>query len=125
MAAGPRFRQGSSNDGLWQALPVSDRRAEAAFDRAESLRRLSEERFDVLVVGGGITGAGIALDAASRGLRVALVEKGDFASGTSSRSTDRASARCSRARITDSDNSVRSIGKLSRTTPSPYSRRAT
>ena len=43
--------------------------------------------FDVVVVGGGITGAGVALDAAARGLRVALVEKGDFASGTSSKSS--------------------------------------
>ncbi|HEX5414215.1 MAG TPA: glycerol-3-phosphate dehydrogenase/oxidase [Chloroflexota bacterium] len=51
------------------------------------MERLRAEVFDVLVIGGGITGAGIALDAAARGLRVALVEKGDFASGTSSRST--------------------------------------
>lgn len=55
--------------------------------REENLERLGRETFDVVVVGGGITGAGIALDAASRGLRVALVEKGDFASGTSSRSS--------------------------------------
>jgi glycerol-3-phosphate dehydrogenase len=51
------------------------------------LRRLADERFDVLVVGGGVTGAGVALDAASRGLRTALVEKADFASGTSSKSS--------------------------------------
>src|SRR3954447_2129761 len=57
------------------------------FDRAAALRRLADERFDVLVVGGGITGAGVALDAASRGLRVALVERDDFASGTSSKSS--------------------------------------
>jgi glycerol-3-phosphate dehydrogenase len=57
------------------------------FDRAESLRRLGSESFDVLVIGGGITGAGVALDAATRGLRTALVEKGDFASGTSSKSS--------------------------------------
>ena len=56
-------------------------------DRKEVLQKLSKEQFDVLVIGGGITGAGIALDAASRGLKVALVEKGDFASGTSSKST--------------------------------------
>src|SRR3954447_5395823 len=43
--------------------------------------------FDVLIVGGGIFGAGIARDAAMRGLRVALIDKGDFASGTSSRSS--------------------------------------
>lgn len=58
-----------------------------AFDRDSSLRRLAEEQFDVLVVGGGITGAGVALDAASRGLSVALVERDDFASGTSSKSS--------------------------------------
>jgi glycerol-3-phosphate dehydrogenase len=51
------------------------------------LHRLRNEDFDVLVVGGGITGAGVALDAASRGLRAALVERHDFASGTSSRSS--------------------------------------
>jgi glycerol-3-phosphate dehydrogenase len=58
-----------------------------AFDRATALRRLADERYDVLVIGGGITGAGVALDAASRGLRVALVERDDFASGTSSKSS--------------------------------------
>ena len=58
-----------------------------AFDRAEALARLAAEQFDVLVVGGGITGAGVALDAASRGLRIALVERHDFASGTSSKSS--------------------------------------
>ena len=55
--------------------------------RAGLLRRLREERFDLLVIGGGATGCGSALDAATRGLRVALVERGDFAGGTSSRST--------------------------------------
>ena len=57
------------------------------FDRAGSLQRLGDEPFDVLVVGGGITGAGVALDSASRGLRTALVERDDFASGTSSKSS--------------------------------------
>ncbi len=57
------------------------------FERAEMLARLASEQFDVLVIGGGITGAGVALDAASRGLRTALVEAGDFASGTSSKSS--------------------------------------
>jgi glycerol-3-phosphate dehydrogenase len=57
------------------------------FDRCEMLERLGRERFDVLVIGGGITGCGVALDAASRGLRVALVERDDFASGTSSKSS--------------------------------------
>ena len=58
-----------------------------AFERSRNLRRLADEPFDVLVVGGGITGVGVALDAASRGLRTALVERGDFASGTSSKSS--------------------------------------
>jgi glycerol-3-phosphate dehydrogenase len=51
------------------------------------LERLSNQEFDVLVVGGGVTGAGVALDAATRGLRTALVEADDFASGTSSKSS--------------------------------------
>jgi glycerol-3-phosphate dehydrogenase len=58
-----------------------------ARERSATLGRLASERFDVLVIGGGITGAGAALDAASRGLRVALVEARDVASGTSSRSS--------------------------------------
>src|SRR3954451_11970923 len=45
---------------------------------------LDRETFDLVILGGGITGAGVALDAALRGLRVALIDKGDFASGTSS-----------------------------------------
>jgi glycerol-3-phosphate dehydrogenase len=69
--------------------PTLDRRPldRAPLDREAALRRLADERFDVLVVGGGITGAGVALDAAARGLRVALVERDDFASGTSSKSS--------------------------------------
>jgi glycerol-3-phosphate dehydrogenase len=55
--------------------------------RPEILQQLQSKTFDLLIIGGGITGAGIALDAASRGLSVALVEKRDFAFGTSSRST--------------------------------------
>ena len=55
--------------------------------RADALAALQEEPFDVVVVGGGITGAGVALDAASRGYSVALLERADFASGTSSRSS--------------------------------------
>ena len=55
--------------------------------REKLSERLASETFDLLVIGGGITGAGIALDAASRGLKVALVEQNDFASGTSSKST--------------------------------------
>jgi glycerol-3-phosphate dehydrogenase len=57
------------------------------FDRAVALTRLADEHFDVLVVGGGITGVGVALDAATRGLRTALVERDDFAAGTSSKSS--------------------------------------
>src|SRR5688572_7148458 len=55
--------------------------------RQADLHRLRDEEFDVLVVGGGVTGAGAALDAASRGLKVALVEARDLAVGTSSRSS--------------------------------------
>jgi glycerol-3-phosphate dehydrogenase len=57
------------------------------FQRPAIVSKLRSEKFDLLIIGGGITGAGIALDAASRGLKVALVEKNDFAFGTSSRST--------------------------------------
>ncbi|MFB5266869.1 glycerol-3-phosphate dehydrogenase/oxidase [Paenibacillus enshidis] len=59
----------------------------AGNERAKLLRRMAGEHFDVLVIGGGITGAGIALDATTRGMKVALVEMQDFAAGTSSRST--------------------------------------
>jgi glycerol-3-phosphate dehydrogenase len=55
--------------------------------RTDAVAALASERFDVLVIGGGITGAGVALDAATRGYSVALVEKADFSSGTSSRSS--------------------------------------
>jgi glycerol-3-phosphate dehydrogenase len=55
--------------------------------RADAVAALRSERFDLVVVGGGITGAGVALDAATRGYSVALVEKADYASGTSSRSS--------------------------------------
>ncbi|MBI3540938.1 MAG: FAD-dependent oxidoreductase [Deltaproteobacteria bacterium] len=55
--------------------------------REKSLQRFRQEIFDVLIIGGGITGAGTARDAASRGLKVALVEAKDFASGTSSKSS--------------------------------------
>ncbi|GAB7255709.1 glycerol-3-phosphate dehydrogenase/oxidase [Polaribacter sp. OB-PA-B3] len=56
-------------------------------NRNNSIKELKETEFDILIIGGGITGAGIALDAASRGMKVALIEKNDFASGTSSKST--------------------------------------
>jgi glycerol-3-phosphate dehydrogenase len=60
---------------------------EPFFDRQEALGRLAAETFDVVVVGAGATGAGVALDAASRGLTTALIERRDFASGTSSKSS--------------------------------------
>ena len=59
----------------------------STLERDKIFREISGTTFDVLVIGGGIMGAGIALDAASRGLKVLLVEKQDFAAGTSSRST--------------------------------------
>jgi glycerol-3-phosphate dehydrogenase len=57
------------------------------FNRKNITKDLQTTDFDLLIIGGGITGAGIALDAASRGMKVALIEKNDFASGTSSKST--------------------------------------
>ncbi len=66
---------------LWQA------RAVPSFSRDASFHELATRAFDVLVIGGGMTGTGIAVDAAARGLSVALVERDDFASGTSSKSS--------------------------------------
>ena len=59
----------------------------APIRRRAAQDRLCTEQFDVVVVGGGVTGAGVALDAASRGLKTAIVDKGDWASGTSSKSS--------------------------------------
>jgi len=59
----------------------------SALHRVSINKRLASEEFDLLIIGGGITGVGIALDASSRGMKVALIEKSDFASGTSSKST--------------------------------------
>lgn len=56
-------------------------------ERAQALSALESSEFDLLVVGGGVTGAGVALDAATRGFSVALIERADYASGTSSRSS--------------------------------------
>src|ERR1700687_4130903 len=64
-----------------QEVPLS------ASARKQNIQRLQEGTFDLLVIGGGINGAAVARDAAMRGLRVSLVEKGDFASGTSSKSS--------------------------------------
>lgn len=59
----------------------------AGHARGERLQSMTEKNYDVLIIGGGITGAGIALDATARGMKAALVEMQDFAAGTSSRST--------------------------------------
>jgi len=73
---------------VWQAFAMAAPAPDTdPFSRDRALARLAYESFDVLVVGGGITGAGVALDAASRGLKTALVERDDFASGTSSKSS--------------------------------------
>ncbi|MSZ67968.1 MAG: FAD-dependent oxidoreductase, partial [Actinobacteria bacterium] len=56
-------------------------------NRVEILAKLKAQTFDIVVIGGGVTGLGVALDAASRGLTVALVEREDLASGTSSKSS--------------------------------------
>ena len=55
--------------------------------RESAVSQLATEQFDILVIGGGVTGVGAALDAASRGLKVALIDSQDIASGTSSRSS--------------------------------------
>ncbi|UOR11714.1 glycerol-3-phosphate dehydrogenase/oxidase [Halobacillus amylolyticus] len=59
----------------------------SSYYRQEQFEKLNKEQWDILVIGGGITGSGIALDAASRGMKTAVVEMQDFAAGTSSRST--------------------------------------
>ncbi len=56
-------------------------------DRKTQLQKMQSEEFDLIIIGGGVTGAGIALDAASRGFKTCLIEKNDFASGTSNKST--------------------------------------
>ena len=68
-----------------ERLPASRlRNVPPVIPRADALAAMERDDFDVVVIGGGITGAGVALDAASRGYSVALVEKADYASGTSS-----------------------------------------
>ncbi|MFT4612102.1 MAG: glycerol-3-phosphate dehydrogenase, partial [Gammaproteobacteria bacterium] len=64
-----------------KAIPFS------ILNRAEQLKTVSSQKFDLVIIGGGVTGAGIALDAASRGMKTCLIEKNDFASGTSNKST--------------------------------------
>jgi glycerol-3-phosphate dehydrogenase len=66
-------------------VPISERLSPR--NRAAALERLAEEELDVLVIGGGVVGAGSALDAVTRGLKVGLVEARDYAAGTSSRSS--------------------------------------
>ena len=58
-----------------------------ANERGELIEKLNRTQYDLVIIGGGVTGAGIALDAAARGIKTALVEKNDYASGTSSKST--------------------------------------
>lgn len=66
---------------------MENKRWLSSFHRREKLLKFADSDFDLLIIGGGITGAGIALDAAVRGLKTLLIEKADFASGTSSKST--------------------------------------
>ena len=68
-------------------LPASRNRPFSADSRQDNLELLSSQEYDVLVIGGGITGVSVARDAAGRGFRTALIEKGDFGQGTSSRSS--------------------------------------
>ena len=89
--SGPAFGA-MAGTSVWQALAMHNRvgaaePAQAGSDAATPSPDWPPSEFDVLVIGGGITGPGVALDAASRGLRTALVEKDDFASGTSSKSS--------------------------------------
>lgn len=63
------------------------KRSFSGSERTTYLRQMEEQDFDLLIIGGGITGAGIALDAETRGVKTALVEMQDFGAGTSSRST--------------------------------------
>lgn len=81
----PKITMPARNVDADAAAMVSD--TPLAADRSELLDRLDSERFDVVIVGGGITGTYAAMDAALRGLKVALIEKDDFASGTSSKSS--------------------------------------
>ena len=59
----------------------------SVLDRKPLIHQIKHTKYDILIIGGGVTGAGIALDAASRGLKTCLIEKNDFASGTSNKST--------------------------------------
>ncbi|MDQ0918279.1 glycerol-3-phosphate dehydrogenase/oxidase [Paenibacillus sp. V4I5] len=72
---------------LKQTNDIGQQQGFNALKRTEMLQAMSKQTLDLIVIGGGITGAGIALDAQSRGLRTALIDMQDFAAGTSSRST--------------------------------------
>jgi len=80
-------RDTSATHGSGAVSNQSDMQILGPQQRADAWRHLGDGEFDVVVIGGGVVGAGTALDAATRGLRVALVEARDFASGTSSRSS--------------------------------------
>ncbi len=66
---------------------VEEKLTFSVLNREKQIEKLSTKKFELVVIGGGVTGAGIALDAAARGIKVALIEKNDFASGTSNKST--------------------------------------
>ncbi len=68
-------------------MRVSQKENGSFLSRQQLIDRLKRDRFDILIIGGGATGSGALLDAATRGLKVALVEAYDYSSGTSSRST--------------------------------------
>ncbi|BAS88195.1 Os04g0225001 [Oryza sativa Japonica Group] len=95
VAAGAAWPSASASDPSPAALEAARRRVAQpgaappprAAQRAALAGSTPADPLDVLVVGGGATGCGVALDAATRGLRVGLVEREDFSSGTSSRST--------------------------------------
>ena len=77
-----RASAGVSNKGIAEQLRLGENKALTTEENEQD-----PEPYDLLVIGGGATGSGIALDAATRGLRVAIVERDDFSSGTSSKST--------------------------------------
>ena len=93
---GPWGKMGGM-DTLEQPMSLTAPLSPAA--RTRTLERLAGEELDVLVIGGGVTGAGAALDAATRGLKVGLVEARDYAAGTSSRSTKQIGRASCRERV--------------------------
>ncbi len=74
-------------DNLYYGEMIQLKNNFTGINRTELLEQMTKNKYDLLIIGGGITGAGIALDAVTRGMKVALVEMQDFAAGTSSRST--------------------------------------